>query len=203
MGSASTTGRAGFGCSRSMCQGAQDLGTFFWSTASAAADDLGFELFHNRPRLGSSPASAHVLQGALLALPTPVVLATQCHGPLGASHTFLASSQAKIFTADTRSRHNWTTKMPARWGGVRECRASHRARYGTRCPRTQCHGPLSFAFLASSQAKTFTQDSVAQCVPNRHTLASAKLCPETIYPARAGETATRSIPARAGSATLS
>ena len=46
----------------------------------------------------------------------------------------------------------------------------------------------SFAFLASSQAKTFTQDSVAQCVPNRHTLASAKLCPETIYPARAGET---------------
>ena len=36
---------------------------------------LGFELFHarvNRPRLGSSPASAHVLQGALLALPTPV-----------------------------------------------------------------------------------------------------------------------------------
>ena len=55
----------------------------------------------------------------------------------------------------------------------------------------------SFAFLASSQAKTFTQDSVAQCVPNRHTLASAKLYPETIYPARAGETATRT------SATLS
>ena len=32
---------------------------------------------------------------------------------------------------------------------------------------------LSVAFLASSQAKTFTQDSIASCVPNRHTLASA------------------------------
>ena len=56
--------------------------TFFWSVMIVSARcsfrcsrRLGFELFHarvNRPRLGSSPASAHVLQGALLALPTPV-----------------------------------------------------------------------------------------------------------------------------------
>ena len=36
---------------------------------------------------------------------------------------------------------------------------------------------LSFAFLASSHAKYFTDIRVARCVPTRHTLASAKLCP--------------------------
>jgi hypothetical protein len=39
---------------------------------------------------------------------------------------------------------------------------------------------LSFAFFASSQTKYFTATSVAQRVPYRHTLASARLqCAQT------------------------
>jgi hypothetical protein len=55
---------------------------------------------------------------------------------------------------------------------------SPRSMWNTMSSKAIPRSALSLAFLASSQAKNFTQNSVAQCVPIRHTLASRGLCPK-------------------------